>query len=209
MNRYLDTRTQPARVIARPAWFSGEDGPEAPVSDAYLISVGILPIVDAPIPPGHVAVATGYEGRDEDGRALEAHQLAPEPLPARKARLLEAVNTRRDGLITGGYSHEFGEVGRHVLQTRGADDKLNWLTSQAAYEAAVRAGLGNNPGARFRSAANVTFVVTYQEGLAALLAMAAWGAAIFDRSWTLKDSIEAALDDAALDAVDINSGWPG
>jgi hypothetical protein len=39
--------------------------------------------------------------------------------------------------------------------------------------------------------------------------MAAWGASMMENSWTSKDAVAAAEDAAALDAIDINSGWIG
>lgn len=128
-------------------------------------------------------------------------------LEARKAALRDEVGRLRDEYLLGGYSHAFGAEGVHVLQTRGPDDKINWLTSQAAYAAAVAGGHGSVAGASFRSAENATFTVTYTEGLNALLGMAAWGSAIYGRSWALKDEIAAASDEAALDAIDVETGW--
>jgi hypothetical protein len=37
--------------------------------------------------------------------------------------------------------------------------------------------------------------------------MAQWGAAKYAKSWALKDAIAEAADEAALDAIDIESGW--
>lgn len=131
------------------------------------------------------------------------------PLDQRKADRAAAVNRKRDALLSGGYTHDFGAAGVHVLQTRDADDRINWLTSQAAYQAAVASGLGGELGAEFRTAGNQRITLTFLEGLNVLLAMAAWGKAVFGRSWDLKDAIAAAADDAALDAIDIEAGWPG
>lgn len=130
------------------------------------------------------------------------------PLDQRKADRAAAVNRKRDALLSGGYTHDFGPPGVHVLQTRDADDRINWLTSQAAYQAAVAAGRGSVEGAEFRTADNQRITVTFSEGLNVLLAMAAWGKAVFGRSWDLKDAITAAADGAALDAIDIEAGWP-
>lgn len=95
----------------------------------------------------------------------------------------------------------------HVLQTRNVTDRTNWLTSQAAYSAQVSAGNGSAMEASFRDADNVTVTVSYSDGLNTLLAMAAWGKALFQNSWSLKDQIAAAADKATLDAIDITTGW--
>lgn len=141
--------------------------------------------------------------------AAETAAMFPAPdLAAQRFAKNEAVAARRDALLASGYTHDFGAAGVHVLQTRGADDKINWLTSQAAYGAAVASGAGAVMGATFRSADNATFTVSYAAGLGALLGMAAWGAAIFNRSWNLKDAVAEAVDEAALEAIDIADGWP-
>jgi hypothetical protein len=51
-------------------------------------------------------------------------------------------------------------------------------------------------------------VLSYADGLNVLLGMAAWGAACMSNSWALKDAANAAEDETALDAVDVESGWP-
>ncbi|AEI71089.1 hypothetical protein [EBPR siphovirus 2] len=148
--------------------------------------------------PTHVVEAT---------RVVERYTVTNKTLAERKAQMMREVSNLRDAKLTAGYAHDFGPEGIHLLQTRDADDKLNWLTSQAAYSAAVAQGAGAMMGATFRSADNETFTVSLADGLAALLAMAAWGKAIYGRSWALKDDIEAAATHAALDAVDIDVGW--
>lgn len=164
-------------------------------------------IVDPPHDPER-EIKTGPIVTLEAARTLHSYVVAARPLADRKAELLAAVNHKRDQLLAGGYSHDFGALGVHVLQTRGADDRINWLTSQAAYQAAVAAGAGAVEDAEFRTVENVRFVLSYADGLAVLLAMAAWGKAIFGHSWDLKDAIAQAVDHDDLDAIDIAAGWP-
>lgn len=175
-------------------------------SPQFRTARGIKPIVEVDVPDGKIA--SGSSLGDIDGKPYRVWTLADAPLADRKIAMRAQVNTLRDTKLTGGCVYDFGAAGVHVLQTRDADDKINWLTSQAAYGAAVAGGLGAQPGAQFRSVENATFTVSYAEGLAALLAMAAWGAAIFARSWELKDAIEAAEDAESLDAINIQADWP-
>lgn len=145
---------------------------------------------------------------DWDIADLAARQ-AP-PLADLKAARRSAVSALLDAKLAAGYPHNFGgEIGTKVLQTRDIEDRTNWLTSQAAYSAAVAGGAGAVMGANFRSEDNVNITLSYQDGLDVLLAMAAWGAAHYARSWALKDEIAAAEDEAALAGIDIESGWPG
>ncbi len=132
----------------------------------------------------------------------------PDTFEGRQAAKRAAVNARLNSLLTGGYTVEAGTMAGEVLQTRNLEDRTNWLISQASYSAAVAAGHGEAAGAVFRTAANGTYTLSFAEGLSVLLAMAAWGAVCMGRSWDLKDAIEAAEDDGALDAVDIEAGWP-
>ncbi len=127
----------------------------------------------------------------------------------RKEAKAAAIDARRDATLTGGYTVASGPMAGKVLQTRDVDDRTNWLVSQASYSAAVAAGQGAVENAEFRTADNSTFVVSYTDGLGVLLAMAAWGAAVMRNSWTLKDAVTAAADETALDAIDIETGWPG
>jgi hypothetical protein len=145
----------------------------------------------------------------------ELIELSPEYVAAnsptfedRKSAKLAAVNAKLNEVLTGGFTVPSGDMAGKVLQTRNLEDRTNWLISQASYSAAVAAGQGAVEGAEFRTADNSTFVLSYSDGLAVLLGMAAWGAACMSNSWALKDAATAAEDETALDAVDVESGWP-
>lgn len=133
-----------------------------------------------------------------------------ERFAALKADKLTAVNARRDACFVAGFAVSGTDTALdgEVLQTRGIEDRTNWLTSQAAYAAAVAGGHGAVEGATFRTDSNQTITVTYATGLNVLLAMAAWGKSVMGRSWTLKDEAAAATTKAELDAINIETGWP-
>jgi len=138
-------------------------------------------------------------------RPLTADELAARRAAVVAARV-EVVNAERDRRLTGGFRYDFGgTIGPTVLQTRDADDKVNWLVSKGIYRDLVAAGQGAQMAARFRSADNVTFLVSVADGLAALVAMETWGAAVLARSWALKDALADGADPAGLD---ITQGWP-
>lgn len=137
--------------------------------------------------------------------------VVPDTVPTvaeRKAVMRRQINTRRDAAFHAGYTPASGPLASHTLQTRDVEDRTNWLTSQAAYSAAVAGGAGAAMGANFRTAANETVTMSYADGLTVLLGMAAWGASVMAASWAHKDAVDAAQDDAALDAIDIGAGWP-
>lgn len=135
----------------------------------------------------------------------------PTPIEAARASKIAAINAKVEAVLSGGFTvpaEASTALGGKVLQTRDADDRINWLVSQASYSTAVAAGQGEAMGANFRTIDNQSITVSYAEGLNALLAMAAWGAAAMDNSWALKDAALTAQDQAALDAVDVEAGWP-
>ena len=141
-------------------------------------------------------------------RDLTADQLAAALANNQNAKSA-AVDARRDAILTGGFSYDFGApTGVKQLQTRDDRDARNWLTLQNSCTAAVMAGQGATVGAKIRTADNVNVSLSYSDGLHALLALAAWGAAVYAVSWTLKDAIAAAIDQAGLDAICTTSGWP-
>src|SRR5687768_5452844 len=138
-------------------------------------------------------------------------QIVQPSLVVLKSAKADAVSAKRDVVLCSGFTvpEEVSvALGGRVLQTRDQTDRTAWLTSQAAYQAAVAGGQGSTEGAKFRPLDNITTTLSYSEGLNVLLAMAAWGKAVYGRSWELKDAIAAAADSAALNAIDIESGWP-
>ena len=144
---------------------------------------------------------------DADDAALYPPSPSPTLEQYRTAWRL-AVDARRDTILIGGFSHDFGAPnGVKVLQTREGDE-TNWLTLQNSCIAAVMAGQGATVGAVIRTADNVNISLSYADGLQVMLAMAAWGAAVYAASWKLKDAIAAVADQAGLDAIDITIGWP-
>jgi len=116
--------------------------------------------------------------------------------------LRAAIDAAASAAFLRGFPPKLEAFAGQRLQTRDLEDRTNWLTSQASYAAAVSAGFGDVADATFRTADNATVTVTYAEGLDVLLGMAAWGRAIFERSWTLKDAL------AAGEPIDITTGWP-
>jgi len=137
------------------------------------------------------------------------HEPGPIDLDALKAERNAAITAKREEVFAAGFTPSIGQLAGHTLQVRNDQDKINWLTSAASYSAAVGTGHGAVPGATFRTMANETVVVTFAEGAKVIVQdMAAWGQAIMQRSWDLKDEIDAASDLDALEAIDIEVGWP-
>ena len=160
------------------------------------------------VEPGEVAERDGIEQVDGAWRwKWRVRPMNAEELAQAKADRREAVDARLAMAFAAGFMPATVPLAGKTLQTRDIEDRTNWLTSQAAYSAAVAAGQGSEEGAVFRTANNQTIVTTYQNGLLTLLAMAAWGKALMGHSWALKDEIAAAATFADLAGIDIEAGW--
>lgn len=188
------TRRAPLRTILHESW-----------SDQQRAAFGVF-LVDVTPPEGQV-----WTGAFEDHDGVPVAVFLEPSFEERKTAMKAAVATILNEKLTGGYAvpeSVNAVLAGKVLQTRDVEDRTNWLTSQAAYSAQVAAGNGTVEGASFRAADNSTTTVSFAEGLTVLLSMAAWGAQHYAASWALKDAIDAAEDDTALDAIDIEAGWP-
>jgi hypothetical protein len=158
----------------------------------------------------------GYEGvtvvaedieppSDPDAELVEGQWVVP--LERLKARKRAEVAGMLRAQFLAGFAPQSGPLQGHILQVRDVDDRTNWLTSQAAYRTAIDAGAGAMAGAEFRTEANETITLTYQEGFDALMAMADWGKSQFGKSWTLKDRIDAMTSSADVEALDVAAEW--
>jgi hypothetical protein len=124
-----------------------------------------------------------------------------------KSRKKADAESQFDAIFAVGFAPT-GTMAGETLQVATIRDLTNWDISLGAYKEAVEAGAGSVEGAMFRTTSNAIFMISFSEGVSVLKAMRAWGQAMYQRSWELKDAIEAAADEAALDAIDVTTGWP-
>ncbi len=155
---------------------------------------------------GRQAVACGWS--DPLTRATDGSWTCLTPLERAKADRRAAVNALRDQTITGGYQHNFGaSAGIRTLDQRGSEDAINWLGLKGVADALIADGQGAETIA-IRDAADETFVASATVVSSAMVAMGVWRSSVIAHSWTLKDAIAAAEDEAAVAAIDIAAGWP-
>lgn len=128
-------------------------------------------------------------------------------LAAAKAAKAGAIDARLAQAFLAGFTPSTGPCAGKMLQTRDDTDRTNWLTAKDAWRDQRDAGHGAERGAVIRTGSNEMIVCSYDDGFTTLQAMADWGFALMGNSWTLKDHVAAAADQAALDAIDIESGW--
>lgn len=106
-----------------------------------------------------------------------------------------------------GYIPTLAALAGYTLQLRDEKDRTNWLTSRALYEHQVNAGNGAAMGADIRTTQNVTVTVSYQDGFDTLMAMADWARAMMEKSWSLKDQVDALADADSVLAYDVAAQW--
>jgi hypothetical protein len=143
----------------------------------------------------------------EDGAWLQ--QWAVDYLELADARgvLKAAVKRRQAELFAAGWTHDFGAAGTHTLDLRDADDKANWTLLLIKTQGMIAAGGGALP-VTLRTQANATIELTATDANAAMIAFLAWGEDMLTAKWDRDAAIDAAEEHAALEAIDIEAGWP-
>ena len=97
-----------------------------------------------------------------------------------------------------------------TLQIRNELDRTNWLTLKDICAEAIAAGVGDltidAPGIRCTS--NNFIRPTYAETYALMQGLRAWAMQAQANWWRLKDECRSVTTRAALEAIDMGSGWP-
>lgn len=170
-----------------------------------------------PAPNGQVIVDTYFT--DQSGSPVEKNLLEPIPLDARKAAILTAIDTERDRRQQLDFAYDFGDTpainpaketvtaGVKALQMRFDPDQRNW---QALQSQAVVAVIMGQPEALapMRVEDNWNVQTSALQVLEVTAAMVARNGAILFFGGDLKDQVRAAATGSALDAININIGWP-
>lgn len=152
--------------------------------------------------------------RDMTPEEEAAFEATLPTLDDRKAALCSRIDGLRDGRIDGGFAHTVDAV-EYTFQSRQSDrENILGLAIAAQLAIAQGAQAGDlewlTPGADFQyiTADNTLapmdafeVLALYQRGLSFKA-----GQTFYARG--LKDAALAAADEAALDAIDIEAGWP-
>lgn len=154
---------------------------------------------DADLKPGEFASSVDPTGMvlAEDGTSLRSPTTAERLRPIKDARQAY-INARRDAVIAGGVSFNGWTFDTDPTS-------VNNLTAAVAFiTAAPGAGFQVPPAVSWRDATNVDRDLTPTQlvGLGAAIFMLVQTAHVTARS--LKDAIEAAVSEAAINAID----WP-
>lgn len=150
--------------------------------------------------------------RDEtDGQTVEALAAVLMPFGLsmdRTAGKAAAVEARKLERCCAPFGHNFGATaGIRKLDRSTVEEKLAWMIRKANADGLVGQGQGIDL-ITLRDAAGATFTASAETVAGALSDMVGQHAAIEAHAWTLVNQIEEAPDDAALDAIDIDAGWP-
>ncbi|HYC03503.1 MAG TPA: DUF4376 domain-containing protein [Azospirillaceae bacterium] len=141
-------------------------------------------------------------------------------LEARRAEMRTQVTAQREARMAAGYEHDFGAreaeledgtvepAGIRRLQTR-PEDQLRWTTLGLSCLAEMSAGRGDAPVRPLKTADNAEVPVTAAEAFTVVTALQGHMGQILDRERALKKAIARAASLKALDATQINEGWPG
>lgn len=187
----------------------------SPTERAMLGVVDYAPA--GPVPAGQRVVSTYLAS--QGGGIIEKYVLEAIPLDERKAALLAAIDAERDRRQQLDVTYDFGEIvaiddagneapaGQKALQMRFEPDQRNWLGLQSQALAAVITGQGEMV-MPMRAEDNFNVQTTALQVLGASAAMVARNAAILFFGGQLKTQVRNASTAAALDAININIGWP-
>lgn len=210
-SEYLDTRTDPAKRIARPKWFQDQNG-DLPVTDDYLVGSGIFPLYDErpTATTRFLYTETGFEVGES--RADVTWEQVERDLVISKQMVANLVNALRDTKISGGFVHN-----GNAFQSRQSD-RENILGKGYKAQFAVLAGAeegdlfwdpmtGSNPFVWITADNQLVTRDAYQM-VALKDAGETFKAGLTFYARALKDAVLAAADHDALEAIDITAGWP-
>lgn len=189
---YLDTNTTPFKEIVRPNW-RGNDG--LMVSDAYLAEQGIYPVSD--IKPKETWMSSyshgGYALRD--GVAYVEYVEVTRTLEEAKQYLTKAVNDKRKQVEQGGVNFN----GSRIDTDKDSQGKINGAVSLAQLDPELVIDFKGAEG---------WVKLAAPEMIAVGMAVARHIQACFTKERELNELIEQADSHAALEKLDITSGWP-
>lgn len=130
--------------------------------------------------------------------------------PQRQRRIGD-INRRYEAHVGAGFPVTL-EGNAETLQVAREVDGINWLTVKGICEEGIAAGFGDEPGLMFlQTTSNRRYDMTFNEALAIIRDLRAWGLASWANWNRLKD---AARDPAqtpnseALEALNLDEGWP-
>lgn len=123
-------------------------------------------------------------------------------------RKLEQITAAYEAFVAAGFPVTL-EGNAETLQVSRDVDRTNWLTVYGICLEGIAAGVGDVPDLIFlQTTSNARYSMTFNEALAIIRDLRAWGLAAWANWNTLKDAARAAESNADLNAIDVNAGYP-
>ena len=122
-------------------------------------------------------------------------------------KLLE-INAAYEAFTAGGFPVTL-EGAAETLQVSRDVDRTNWLTVYGICLEGIAAGAGDVPDLIFlQTTSNRRYDMSFNEALAIIRELRAWGLAAWANWNVLKDAARAAQTNDQLRAIDPNAGYP-
>lgn len=174
---------------------------------AEMTHIGVLPIQEAPpVPDGYFLVSKRLEM--QSGAVVEVNVTQVIPLSKLRERKLQALAAKYAAIIAPGVPVVFDGV-PETLQVRHVGDLVNWLVFRETCKDEVAAGNGAELAVLpIRATSNTMYQVTNTRGVEITSEVRSWFFIRMAVEWLFKDQIEHASTKAALDAINLEVGWP-
>src|SRR5438067_13868736 len=131
----------------------------------------------------------------------------PDPsLDVVKDSFFTSIKQKRDEVLAGGWTNDFGTAGIHTLDLRDSDDKVNWTLLLIKTQAMITAGAGSIQ-VEIRTSSNESIFIPASDANTAMQSFLAWGQGVLKRKWDLDNQVTAAQSVDDLNLINIEEGW--
>jgi hypothetical protein len=178
-------------------------------SDEELADIGLYEPAEAdPVPDGKVIVSTSVQR--VEGVVKFVNVTDDVPLEDLRAAKIEAVEAKMDAIFAAGAPVTVGVDTLHVALTDGSRADLTAMATTAVAASTGAVPWPESYQTGWIAMENVRIALaTPADGLGLAAGVGDYYAQVRQNGRDLKDAALAAEDQAALDAVDVESGWPG
>lgn len=128
--------------------------------------------------------------------------------PHTRERRVLRINARYEAFLAAGFP--LADYPGETLQCRNELDRTNWLALKDICDEALVAELGDEliPAPGIRCTSNEFIRPTYAATWAMMRDLRAWVLAAQANWWRLKDEARTVATPQALEALDLEAGWP-
>ena len=178
-------------------------------SETELADIGLYePAAADPVPDGKVIVSTSVQR--VEGVVKWVNVLEDIPFEDLQSAKIEAVEAKMDAIFAAGAPVTVGADTLHVALTDGSRADLTAMATTAVAASTGAVPWPESYQTGWIAMENVRIALaTPANGLGLAAGVGDYYAQVRQNGRDLKDAALAAEDQAALDAVDVESGWPG